>query len=325
MKTTILKATLVAVMTFACLIIKAQDVQVATLQHGTTMQAFYGGDALKNALAAASQGDLISLSAGSFNATTINKAVTIQGAGYVYDPDKNRHRTVLVGEFYIEVPASQTGLVIEGIYSDNSVYVRGEVKQYTLRKCRFSSLTIGVSDTKSQNGQIDRCKISNHLYIYEAENLYVNNSIIYSFSTYRNSASVLVENSYIYQSNSVNAGLFRNCIMYSFYLIGTASGQNCIGRSLSNFDESLGNIWNLSYSDIFATASNWDYSDDADYKLTSTAAATYKGTDGTQVGIYGGLTPFSDVPSNPQVTKKEISGQTDANGKLNVKITVEAQ
>ena len=63
----------------------AQDVQLATLQQGEDLKVFYGADALKNALDAASTGDLITLSAGTFNDVTITKAVTIQGAGYVTD------------------------------------------------------------------------------------------------------------------------------------------------------------------------------------------------------------------------------------------------
>jgi hypothetical protein len=53
----------------------AQDVQLATLQSGEDLQVFYGVDALKNALDAAGNGDLITLSAGTFNAATITKAV----------------------------------------------------------------------------------------------------------------------------------------------------------------------------------------------------------------------------------------------------------
>jgi len=53
----------------------------------------------------------------------------------------------------------------------------------------------------------------------------------------------------------------------------------------------------------------------------------YLGTDGTQVGIYGGSQPFKEkgTPSNPQVTKKNIGTQTDADGNLQINMTIEAQ
>ncbi len=61
------------------------------------------------------------------------------------------------------------------------------------------------------------------------------------------------------------------------------------------------------------------------YKLTEEAKITFLGTDGTQVGIYGGKTPFSDVPSNPQVTQKNIATKCTFDDKLNVNIKAEAQ
>ena len=48
------------------------------------------------------------------------------------------------------------------------------------------------------------------------------------------------------------------------------------------------------------------------------------GQDGTLRGLQGG-TGFSSYPSIPRVTSKTIDSNTDADGKLNVKITVKAQ
>ena len=48
------------------------------------------------------------------------------------------------------------------------------------------------------------------------------------------------------------------------------------------------------------------------------------GQDGTLRGPQGG-TGFSSYPSIPRVTSKTIDSNTDADGKLNVKITVKAQ
>ena len=52
---------------------------------------------------------------------------------------------------------------------------------------------------------------------------------------------------------------------------------------------------------------------------------TYIGTDGTPVGIYGGLYPFTKTPSNPQIISKEIDVKSTLDGKLKVSIKVEAQ
>ena len=65
---------------------KAQvtDEQSAILQVGDNAQIFYGADALKEAVEAApDRGATITLSAGTFNGTTITKCVNIYGAGWV--------------------------------------------------------------------------------------------------------------------------------------------------------------------------------------------------------------------------------------------------
>ena len=58
------------------------------------------------------------------------------------------------------------------------------------------------------------------------------------------------------------------------------------------------------------------------FELTETAAATYLGDDGTQVGIYGGTNPFNPTPTNPQVKKFTVNSTTDGD-QLKVKINVE--
>ena len=58
------------------------------------------------------------------------------------------------------------------------------------------------------------------------------------------------------------------------------------------------------------------------YELTETAAATYLGDDGTQVGIYGGTNPFNPTPTNPQVKKFTVNSTTEGD-QLKVKINVE--
>jgi hypothetical protein len=53
----------------------------------------------------------------------------------------------------------------------------------------------------------------------------------------------------------------------------------------------------------------------------------FAGTDGKQVGIYGGSFPYKEgaVPSPPHVRSKVIASSTDGQGKLNVQITTTAQ
>ena len=63
-------------------------------------------------------------------------------------------------------------------------------------------------------------------------------------------------------------------------------------------------------------------SDDNDFKLTEEAKALIKGTDGTEVGIYGGNLPFD--PTKPQISKFNVAAKTTGDGKLSVDIEVKS-
>lgn len=57
------------------------------------------------------------------------------------------------------------------------------------------------------------------------------------------------------------------------------------------------------------------------YELTDEAKATYIGSDGTQIGLYGGM-GFDLIPSTLQITKCEVSPRSTKDGKISVSIEV---
>jgi hypothetical protein len=63
------------------------------------------------------------------------------------------------------------------------------------------------------------------------------------------------------------------------------------------------------------------------YHLKNGCIGLNAGTDGHDVGVYGGIFPWKDgsVPHNPHVIFKNISGYTDPNGNLQLNIKVKAQ
>ena len=70
-----------------------------------------------------------------------------------------------------------------------------------------------------------------------------------------------------------------------------------------------------------ATLMGYDYS----YVLKDDAAATYIGSDGTQVGLYGGTLGFTETPSSPQIVEAEVPREVDDHGQLHVRFKVEPQ
>ncbi len=313
--------------------INAQDVQLVTLQHGDNTSVFYGADGFINALNAAVDKDLITLSSGVFTPTTITKAVTIQGAGYVNDIANNRYRTSFGSNLNIKMPSGKEGLNIEGIYCGYTINIDDTIVSLTFKKCCFTYVRF-IKHTVNCN--INQCRIQEFFPDMSSENLCVSNSIIgiihsnYTDSqlSYQNDIIVGCTGDYTTHGYYNITANFKNCIINPAGIDPRSSAYN--NASMNNIADlqnltAQSNNWLVSASDLFANSSENTYNESYTYKLNDAAAAKYLGTDGKQIGIYGGDTSFTDVPSNPQIIKRAISDKSTTDGKLNVNITVEAQ
>ena len=58
------------------------------------------------------------------------------------------------------------------------------------------------------------------------------------------------------------------------------------------------------------------------FELNDDIKANFKGTDGKEVGLYGGLMPYNTTPTYPLITKMDVDEKTDADGQLGVTIEV---
>jgi len=69
-------------------------------------------------------------------------------------------------------------------------------------------------------------------------------------------------------------------------------------------------------------ASSFDYQ--YNYHLKPNSPYLSAGSDGTEIGIYGGNSPYREgaVPSNPHIYFKQVSTQTNSNGQLPVQFKV---
>lgn len=306
----------------------AQNALLATLSHDGTVSTFYGADALREAHAAATDGDVITLSSGTFNSVNITKAITLRGAGMEVDSLRGTLPTIISGDFDFCVSDTLLHRVtVEGIYSNNTAYVRGTLKNAMILKSRFnrwSSVNYGVMKDVS----FIHCKIMGNLYAYRGSSF----SCVGCCLSGNNSSSNSVEcTNCIFMGSLSNwcDGTLVNCIMNgssTSYIPGTKT-YNCVAYGgATNFFRKVPNSTNKVVADASALFKTYTGTadDNTNFELTESAAATYLGTDGTQVGIYGGSLPFDATPTNPQITKCNVAAKSTADGKLSVDITVNA-
>lgn len=296
----------------------------ATLQKGENMTAFYGIDAFKAAIAAADSADVITLSGGIFNTglsstpMLIPKPVTIIGCGAIDCSPKTSLN-------YLKIAANK--VKIEGVYM-NEVTLGDNVSNITFFRSEINSITSVAKHTKTL---VDQCKVSSDGAITKGVNYCIKNSVINNMSSTNTTLELAyVENCVIFNfSGSTSYGpyaIYKNNIILSKFTPPILRNPSEIYNNLfycNTFNLAVGsmNKFNLSYSDIFGSSTVLFSYSMSSFKVTN---ETYKGTDGTPVGVYGG-NGFSSIPTNPQITAKTIDSHTDKEGKINVKITVKAQ
>ena len=183
----------------------------ATLQQGGRMTPYYGVDAFKQAYEAASNGAIITLSAGSFNSVgEITKQITIIGNGGFSAIEK---RTYINGiydstnkySWYLKINANN--VKIEGIYFSSYRLILGNISNLKISHCYISDLRAEGTHT---NTIIDQCYIEDDYTMNKSENYCIKNSFISNFLT-RNSSS--------------NMAYITNCriLRYSYYHYGGAN------------------------------------------------------------------------------------------------------
>lgn len=310
----------------------AQSTLVATLTHGSDVKMFYGTNALRDAHNAAVSGDVINLSGGAFQAVDIKKAITLRGTGI-----DAQEPTFIVNDLNINIPTSDTGrLSMEGIRCDNIVYLGGTLTNAYFLKCLFYKIQSSY-DSTIKNAMLADCKVTNGCSLDGSGTFQFVNSYVSELMTIsENTSSVSFvnccikperDNYWSRDASKLKNSQLINCIIHcenNSSIPSSSVANNCvlINATTSNSPSST-NCKQSSYSELFKTFKG-TYSDSETFELTDAAKTKFLGTDGTQVGMYGGVLPYTSPPSYPQITKMNVANKTTADGKLSVEIEVSA-
>lgn len=308
----------VVISLFACNYTIGATLQRTILSHNGNLTQ-YDATVWKNAITDAVAGDTVYFTAGYFSGElTIDKPITLIGMG-VSETDHLLYLNV-AGVPY--VPGSSTTLT-----SSVKVSIPGDV---TLTSCLMEGFnfngTTGITVTESVTGlSIRRCKFYGS---FKAEAM-VNNLTLescYVGSLYcSNLTNPDVHNccvSSLY-TESIEGLNFTNCFFSQGSNVKNCYFTNCIVNASSTYF-SYNTYVNCIYasSDSNSTYTNcWRFTNGQSLTAAEIAEKGYLGTDGTVVGIYGGLAPFTFRPSHPYI--EEGTTEYDATNKvLNVSMKV---
>lgn len=340
----------------------AQTSLLATLSHEGSISTYYGSSALKEALEKATDGDAITLSAGQFLAANITKNVTLRGAGMSVRTDSiySHEATIVQGAFEIVPTDSTTGrIIVEGVYFTSDITYKGLVRNPLFMKSRFSTVKSGDGG-RLVNATLIHCRVASGFGLADNSNACFVNSVVWEpTNDGTNGSNFEFDNCVISfpGENSINTTTFagkvinsyyKNCmIMAKWQRIGPASypfcgipysctAINCVGCcSTESTNEHDNNIFcnisskNTTNKNVIKPAAvletgGFTYNDSEKYELIDEAKTKYLGTDGKQIGIYGGSLPYEEDPTTPQITKCNVAAKSTADGKLSVDIEVKA-
>lgn len=327
----------------------AQSSVVATLNHENTISVFHGQTALAQAMAAAEDGDLVTLSSGNFAATDIKKAVTLRGTGIEENEVTGQHMTRIVGDLEFNIGNGTTEKSsVEGVFFDGTVTKNtGKAPNATFNKCQFTTFTCvnvsNYSSYKAENWTFTNCYFTKMLILpYGTSATFVNCCVFNprAYSRTNNPCSldftnciVIADGTVGFQTNPhLTNSTFTNCFLFQTNTNLTVKAldqfnqaYNCVGYDASGKAPVFGNINQDSNIELNAAEYNALFKADTFYELTDEARTKYIGNDGqSEVGLYGGVLPYNIRILNPQITKCQVAPKTTTDGKLSVNIEVKA-
>lgn len=267
------------------------------LQHKGGVK-IYNSDAIETAIKNAVEGDTIFLTDGKFPGFTVNKKITVRGAG---------QGTKITGDINVSISGNPTltQTVLEGFdATDRNVTLTTAMNGLKIKQCKFKYLTVNAN---INDAIIDRCYISDEL------------------SQVSSIKGMTVINSYVqlgYRYSSTDSPInYVNCYVYPYYIdriagtfinsiIGSGSWDSLKTANNCNFISCL-----IRFSNSYTVGSSCTeqncYHDSASSsgseKVDDLESLGYLGNDGTVVGRYGGLTPYTLDLAVPKVTENTIT------------------
>jgi len=332
-------------------VLSAQQMITVTDATGQNTKVF---DVLDSAINNASDGDFVYLPGGGFNSSkvTVNKSIHIIGAGHRTDSARATGITMLSGNFVILNGGSNgsiSGVYLTGDLVFGNSAENQNVVNYNISRCSMNQFQFGfyasANNPNARNINVSECVFRGPWnYNCYAANVKIEKSIFNGRVFYYNNGAVFTNNIFLFRNggwpvfnNSSNVLIYNNIIFQEGYVVYSSDvnefHNNLFARGITAAQlagQVLGNnVYNFAIDSIFVgiKSDDWYYSEGKDYHLQKYAIEALKGTDGTQVGIYGTAFPYKDgaMPVNPHITFKSIAPSTNPEGKIQVNIKVKAQ
>ncbi len=291
------------------------------------------------AVDAALPGDTIYIqgSNASYGDLTLNKRLTLIGSGH--NPQKQFPLVSTLGYLKLDSLSSISGssgsrVIGLNIYSSSVGAVCHNVE--------FKRNAIASSfEVQGNNWLLENNIFGYNISMNNSSNVIIRNNMISYYINTSNQPSVVISNNIFFSTNAnafstvSNATVANNifygkppqgcsdCQFNKNISYGTSNNSFAYGSNISS-----GNLENQDPKFVVATVGSYNFNAAFDYRLTAGSPGKNAGTDGTDIGPFGGNfpIPMGGEPRIPQVKSMNISNTVvPVNGTLNVNIKAKKQ
>ena len=324
MRKRILLAAIAAIMGTAV----AMAQQIAVVSENGTTDVY---QTLQEAIEGASDGSVVYLPGGGFqihDSVKITKRLSIIGIGHKAKNENADGNTTIAGNLFFNEGASNSSVM--GCYITGNVIIgegNATVNNVTIKYCNLNA--VDVKNNLCSGTLVNQNYIRNSS-AFRASSAIFTNNIAHSLDdldggTIRNNLFTAYHDDY-YTYNRGTMIHSDNCTIENNIFLNTSylnCGSNCLvsGNMRANGDwgDDPINLAIDSWDVVFTKYNSGRITPASDFHFT----ADYQQY--SDCGIYGG-DGFSDgqLPPVPFIVSKSIPEQTDASGKLNIKIRVKA-
>lgn len=324
-------------LTIAIAMTMTMNAQTIALHSSTGVQIIKGNNALALAYTAAQNGDTLYLSGHTFTPPgAFDKQLTIFGAGHYVDSTLATGKTFINGSVTLNQNADLFYLEGVEITGNFNLATNQSINNVTIKRCKINGNTDvlgGLSNPSTDLALIGNVFIG-AINLSNATSVLIANNIIQN-GFFPSNGNQISNNIFFNMSTSYYIYGDNNVINNNIFLLPNISPST--GNSYNNnlfvaaspiygtTPTAIGNYTGIAQTAIFVNQTGHAFDYTHNYHLQ--APTTYLGTDGSQVGIYGGTFPYKEgaVPLNPHIQLKNIAPTTNANGDLQIQIQVEAQ
>lgn len=316
------------------------EMLMATLQHGDKTTVYYGENAFMEAYeAAADTLDVITLSGGNFYVPgplydipyRIEKSLTINGAGFEPASSQGGQLTWIPSLAIYANGVHLQGICFDfklGIYANNTtvekcyawfIYFGKNSENTIIKQCRanrgIQSRFLDNSDNYAKNLLITNCYLGGQ----------GGTISLYPVGNFKDGSSITVDHCLIKSVDDTAPQAFANYINnISYHPIPdwVPANKNIFVINDDNIRSNEFAWWETNENLWAADGEDGTYADEKTWELKK--PGDYIGTDGTQVGLLGGVYGWNKIPSIPRITELNVDTKNANNGTIKLTLKAEA-